>query len=157
MYVNISIHICICTLALCLFHSLIIRLVVWCSVLQCVAVCCSVLQCVSVSYSALQCVAVRCSVLQCVAVRCSALQCVAMCCSRFHSLTLSLYASLSLLLCRPPSLFLSVSLSVLVLYFCLLVSLAVLRVHARFLSRSLFFFISFTPTHMADTHHVRDI
>ena len=38
--------------------------VVYRSVLQCVAVCCSVLQCVAVCCSVLQCVAVCCSVLQ---------------------------------------------------------------------------------------------
>ena len=115
MFVNICLHICIYTLALCLFHSLITRLAVCCSVLPGVAVCCRVLQCVAVCCSVLQCVqcrTVRCSALQCVAVRCSALQCVAVCCSRFHFLTLSLYAFLSLLLCRSPSPFLSVSLSV---------------------------------------------
>jgi len=70
------------------------------SVLQRVAVCCSVLQCVAVrsrwnvaafrvmiawcaDISVLQCVAVRCNVLQCVAVRsrCSELRQVAVCCS----------------------------------------------------------------------------
>jgi len=35
-----------------------------CSVLQCVAVCCCVMQCVAVFYSALLCVAVCCCVLQ---------------------------------------------------------------------------------------------
>jgi len=63
-----------------------------CSVLQRVAVSCSVLQCAvkcgaqlciaqESLYCAVQCVAVCCSVLQCVAVCCSVLQCVAVCCS----------------------------------------------------------------------------
>jgi len=65
--------------------------VVFCSVMQCVAVDVSfkvlhVLQCVAVCCSVMQCVAVDVSfkvllVLQCVAVCCSVLQCVAVCCS----------------------------------------------------------------------------
>jgi len=58
-----------------------VLLVLWCSVLQCVAVCCSALQCVAVRCSVLQCIAVlyyfrtSCLVVQCVAVCCSVLQC----------------------------------------------------------------------------------
>ena len=55
------------------------RLLVGCSVLQCVAVCCSVVQCGAVWCSVVQCVAVWCSVVQCGAVCCSVLQCVAVC------------------------------------------------------------------------------
>ena len=74
-------------------RTLLHRVAVCCSVLQCVAACCSVLQCVAVCDSVLKCVAVCCSVLQCVAVcwresfvwhetiYCSALQCVVVCCS----------------------------------------------------------------------------
>jgi len=70
-------------------------MMLWYSMLQCVAVCCSVLQCVAACSIALcctvhvrhvhdagvlQCIAVCCSVLQCVAVCCSMLQHVAACC-----------------------------------------------------------------------------
>ena len=55
----------------------VMRVIVCCSVLQCVAVRCSVLRCGAVCCSALQCIAVRCGVLQFVAVRCGVLQCVA--------------------------------------------------------------------------------
>jgi len=85
-----------------MFPSVLYRVAVCCSALQCTAVCCIVLQCVagtvpSVLYrvavrccvltvycsvlSVLQCAAVCCSVLQCVAVCCSVLQCAAVCCS----------------------------------------------------------------------------
>jgi len=67
--------------------SEILRAVVCCSVLQCVAVCCSVLQGVAGCCSVLQLASeilravVCCSVLQYVAVCCSVLSCVAVCCS----------------------------------------------------------------------------
>ena len=57
----------------------LLREVMSCSVLQCVAMCCSMLQCVAVCCSVF--LVVYCSVLQCVAVCCSVLQCVAVCCS----------------------------------------------------------------------------
>ena len=59
------------------------------SVLQRVAVCCSVLQCVVTTHIIIndlneQCAAVSCSELQCVAVCCSELQCVAVSCSELQ-------------------------------------------------------------------------
>ena len=57
---------------LCVLHQ--VRVVVWCSVLQCTAVYDSALQRVAACYSALQDATVCYSVLQCVAVCCSVLQ-----------------------------------------------------------------------------------
>jgi len=60
------------------FKSWRLRIVFFCSVLQCVAVCCRVLRCVSLCCRVLPCVAVCCRVLPCAAVCCSVLQSVAL-------------------------------------------------------------------------------
>jgi len=70
------------------------KVMVCCSVLQCVAVYCSVLHCVSafcivlqyvaVCFSGFQCFAVCCSLLPCVAVCYSVFHCVVLCCSVMH-------------------------------------------------------------------------
>ena len=67
------------------------RVVVCCSMLQCVAVCCCLVRVsfgkvssrVAVCCSVWQCGAVCSSVLHCVAACCNVLQCVAVCCSVF--------------------------------------------------------------------------
>ena len=87
-----------------------VRILVCCSLLQCVAVCCSVLQSVAVShntcirdygvyiavrvavrfavsYSELQCVAVRC--ITCLCPYCNNSLCVAVCCSVLQSVAVS--------------------------------------------------------------------